>query len=172
MGKKVWKILIWILAVPVILLAAFLAGPRLAGLQAYPVLSDTMAPLYPAGTLVYVEETDYRHLSEGDVITYMVSQEEVETHRIMGVVPDETDPSVLRYRTKGDQNGTEDPVLVHYRNVLGVPVTGIPCLGYAVAWVQNPVAAGLGAAVVLLAVLSSLPGGRRKRGYSGKYLRK
>ena len=172
MLKKAWKGFIWFLAVLVILMTVLLAGVRLVGLQAYPVLEDTMAPMYPAGTLVYVKEADHRQLKTNDVITYMVSQEEIRTHRIVGIVPDETDSAVLRYRTKGDQSNTEDPVLVHYRNILGVPVMGIPFLGYAANLVQNPVAAGIGALIVLLAVLTSLLGGRKKRSYSGKYLRK
>ena len=172
MMKKAWRGFIWFLAVLVILMTVLLAGVRLVGLQAYPVLQDTMAPMYPAGTLVYVKEVDYQQLAAEDVITYMVSQEEVQTHRIVGIVPDEADPSVLRYRTKGDQSSTEDPVLVHYKNILGVPVMGIPFLGYAADLAQNPVAAGIGALIVLLAVLTSLLSGRRKHGYNGKYLRK
>lgn len=68
----------------------------------------------------------------------MMDEDTVATHRVVEVVPDETDPSVVRFRTKGDANDAADGALVHYRNVIGKPVFSIPYLGYVSNYITNP----------------------------------
>lgn len=68
----------------------------------------------------------------------MLDENTVATHRVVEVVPDEDDPSTLRFRTKGDANDAEDGSLVHYKNVIGTPVFTIPKLGYAANYIQHP----------------------------------
>lgn len=74
----------------------------------------------------------------GQVITFMLDENTVATHRVVEVVPDEDDPSTLRFRTKGDANDAEDGSLVHYKNVIGTPVFTIPKLGYVANYIQHP----------------------------------
>ena len=137
-----------------ILLAVAFVGVRLFGLDVYTVLSGSMEPNLPVGSLIYVQDKNPADLKAGDVITYMVSEETVVTHRIIEVVPDENDPSILRFRTKGDANNTEDGGLVHSNNILGKQVFHIPLLGYVSNYIQSPpgmyVAIGVGAAILLL----------------------
>ncbi len=152
--KKVWNALTTALVALVAVLAILLAGVRVTGVQVFTVLSGSMEPVYHTGSLIYVKQVDYRDLEAGDVITYMLDEETVSTHRIVGVVPDEEDPSVLRYRTKGDANDVEDGTLVHYKNILGTPVYTIPYLGYVANFIQNPPGSYL--AIVLGAVLLML----------------
>ena len=68
----------------------------------------------------------------------MLDENTVATHRVVGIVPDEEDPTVIRFRTKGDANEAEDARLVHYKNVIGTPVFSIPYLGYATNYIQHP----------------------------------
>lgn len=137
-----------------VLLAILFVGVRVIGLDVYTVLSGSMEPNLPVGSLIYVKDVDSADLEAGDVITYMASEKVVVTHRIVEVVPDENDPSVLRFRTKGDANNTEDEGLVHSNNILGSPVFHIPLLGYVSSYIQNPpgmyVAIGVGAVIILL----------------------
>ena len=97
----------------------------------------------------------------------MLDEDTIVTHRIVEVVPDEEDPSVIRFRTKGDANAAEDGSLVHYKNVLGTPVFAIPKLGYFASFVQQPpglyVAIAFGAVLVLLAFLPDLLGDDKKK---------
>ncbi|MEI3100617.1 MAG: signal peptidase I [Oscillospiraceae bacterium] len=83
------------------------------------VLSGSMEPTYHVGALIYVKKVDAMELRSGDVITFMLDEDTVATHRIVEVVPDAEDSSVLRFRTKGDADGNVDGSLVHYKNVLG-----------------------------------------------------
>jgi len=68
----------------------------------------------------------------------MLSEDTVSTHRIVEVVPDEEDPAVLRFSTKGDANEAVDGTLVHYKNILGTPVFAIPYLGYLASYISSP----------------------------------
>lgn len=165
--KKIGNVVTTVLVVAVVLLAIALAGVRLFGLQVYTVLSGSMEPAYHVGALLYDKKVDPAQLRPGDVITFMLDEDTIVTHRIVEVVPDEEDPSVIRFRTKGDANAAEDGSLVHYKNVLGTPVFAIPKLGYFASFVQQPpglyVAIAFGAVLVLLAFLPDLLGGDKKK---------
>ena len=167
MIKKIGNVVTTVLVVAVVLLAIALAGVRLFGLQVYTVLSGSMEPAYHVGALLYDKKVDPAQLRPGDVITFMLDEETIVTHRIVEVVPDEEDPSVIRFRTKGDANAAEDGSLVHYKNVLGTPVFTIPKLGYFASFVQQPpglyVAIAFGAVLVLLAFLPDLLGDDKKK---------
>ena len=157
-AKKIFDVFTTILVAMLVFLAVRLVGVRLFGLQVFTVLSGSMEPAYHTGSVIYVKDVDYTQLKDGDVITFMLSEDTVATHRIVGVVPDDEDPSVLRYRTKGDANDAEDGTLVHYKNIIGTPVFTIPYLGYVANFIQNPPGMYIslaGAAFILM--LSFLP---------------
>lgn len=158
--KKIWNIITSIIVALAVLLAIALVGVRLIGFQVFTVLSGSMEPTYHVGSLIYVKDVDYTELEAGDVITFMLDEDTVATHRIVEVVPDETDSSVLRFKTKGDANAAEDGSLVHYKNVIGTPVFTIPKLGYVANYIQNPpgmyVAISAGAVLLLLVFLPDL----------------
>ena len=159
-AKKIWNIVTGVIVALAVLLAVALLGVRLIGFQVFAVLSGSMEPTYHVGSLIYVKDVDYTQLEAGDVITFMLDEDTVATHRIGEVVPDETDSSVLRFRTKGDANEAVDGSLVHYKNVVGTPVFTIPKLGYLADYIQNPpgiyIAISAGAVLVLLMFLPDL----------------
>lgn len=173
--KKAWNIITSIIVALAVLLAAALVGVRLVGFQVFTVLSGSMEPTYHTGSLIYVKQIDCTKLEAGDVITFMLDEDTIATHRIVKVVPDETDPTVLRFRTKGDANNAEDGGLVHYKNVIGVPVFSIPKLGYLANYIQNPpgmyAAISAGAVLLLLVFLPDLFSGdddkKKKRKANG-----
>ena len=135
--KKLWSVRSTLLVIAVVALAILLAGVRIVGLTPYVVLSGSMEPTYHTGSLIYDKKVDPFTLKEGDVITFMVSEDTLATHRIVGVVPDEDEPGTIRFRTKGDANDAEDGTLVHYKNVVGTPVFTIPYLGYFSNWITH-----------------------------------
>ena len=157
---KIWNTVCGILIGILLILAVLLAGVRLVGLRPLTVLSGSMEPTYHVGSLIYVKSVDYRDLKAGDVITFMLAEDTLATHRIVEGVPDEEDPATLRYLTKGDANEAEDGSLVHYKNVVGTPVFTIPKLGYVASYIQNPpgtyVALSAGAVVLLLMFIPDL----------------
>lgn len=136
--KRVWNIITTVLVAIVVLVAVLLVGVRLFGIEVYTVLSGSMEPTYHTGSLIYVKEVDPFDLEAGDVITYMLDEDTLSTHRIVEVVPDEEDSSVVRFRTKGDANEAVDGSLVHCNNVVGTPIFTIPYAGYVANYIQNP----------------------------------
>ena len=155
--KCIWNWLSGIVVTLVVLLAIALVGVRLVGLQPFVVLSGSMEPNYPVGSLIYVQSVDYKQLQVDDPITYMISQNTVVTHRIIEVLVDEEDPNTIRYFTQGDANDVPDGTSVHYKNIIGKPVFTIPYLGYLSNYIQNPpgtyVAIAVGALLILLVFL-------------------
>ena len=171
---KVWNIITTVLVVAVVVLALLLAGPRLVGMDVFTVLSGSMEPAYHTGSLIYVKDVDPFEIEPGQVITFMLSEDTVATHRVVGVVPDEDEPGTIRFRTKGDANNVEDGSLVHYKNIIGTPVFTIPQLGYLANYIQNPpgmyLAISAGAILLMMVFIPDLfikeeeaPNPRRKK---------
>lgn len=161
--KKIWNIITTILVVIVVLFALLLVGARLVGMQVFSVLSGSMEPEYHVGSLIYVKviaDEDKDEIAVGDDITFMLDEDTVATHRVVEVVPDENDPTVIRFRTKGIANDAVDGSLVHYKNVIGSPVFTIPKLGYVANYIQNPpgmyIAMAGGAVLLILVFLPDL----------------
>ena len=158
--KKVWDAVTTVLVALVVVLAVLLVGVRVVGMQVFTVLSGSMEPTYHTGSLIYVKEVDPFQLEADEVITFMLDENTVATHRIVEVVPDEEDPTVVRFRTKGDANDAVDGGLVHYKNVIGSPVFTIPKLGYVANYIQNPpgtyIAIAGGAFLLMLVFLPDL----------------
>lgn len=158
--KKYWNVFTNVLIALVVVLAIMLVGVRLIGLQVFTVLSGSMEPTYHTGSVIYVRDVDPFELEAGDVITFMLDEETIATHRIVEVVPDETDANVVRFRTKGDANDAEDGSLVHYKNVIGSPVFSIPKMGFFADYIQRPpgtyVAISVGAILLLLVFIPDL----------------
>ena len=167
MLKRIWNGFTTFMVVIVVALAFLLVGMRVVGFEVFSVLSGSMEPTYHVGSLIYVKDVDYKTLTVGDPITYMISQDTVVTHRIVEVLVDEEDPDTIRYFTKGDANNVADGSSVHYKNILGKPVFSIPYLGYVSDYIQNPpgkyVAITAGALLMLLVFLPDLTGSENGR---------
>lgn len=179
--KKIWNFISTVLVAVVVLLALLLAGARIFGLQVFTVLSGSMEPTYHTGSLIYVKKVDPFTIQPGQPITFLLDEKTVATHRVVGVVPDEEDTTVIRFRTKGDANEAEDGTLVHYKNVIGEPVFSIPYLGYLAEYIQHPpgmyVAISAGAVLLLLVFIPDIfsddekkkgPDGGKKTRAAGK----
>lgn len=139
-GWRLWRKRLSTFAVAIIvMIAVALVGMRLAGFKTFTVMSGSMEPDLPVGSMVYVRPVDYKSLKVGDVVSYVANDEKtVVTHRIVDIEVDKEDSSVWRFKTKGDANTTSDGSLVHYKNVLGTPVFIIPQIGYFAHNIQRP----------------------------------
>lgn len=172
MIRKIANGLSTVVMVLVVLLALTLVGGRLFGMQTYAVLSGSMEPAYPTGALLYVRKVDPADIQPGQVITFLLDEHTVATHRVVEVIPDPEEAGIYRYRTKGDANEAADAGLVHCKNVLGTPVASIPYLGYVITWIQNPpgtyYAIALALFMVLLMLLPESPRQKTKNSSDAK----
>ena len=153
--KKVCDVIFTAIIVIVVIFAFLIVGIRLFGLKPYVVTSGSMEPNYPVGSLVYVKKCEPDELKVNDTITYVIKSGTVVTHRIVEVIPDEDNPDVVRYKTKGDANDHPDGTPVHFNNILGKVTFSIPIIGFIAYFVQTPPGSYLLIVVLLLLVLLS-----------------
>ncbi len=121
-----------------IVFAFLIAGIRILGFEVFGVLTGSMEPTYPTGSLIYVKDVDPADLRVNDVITFSISPNVIATHRIVEIVPDEQYPTIVRYRTKGDANKDVDASLVSAGNIIGKAMFAVPQLGYLASYIQQP----------------------------------
>lgn len=163
-AKKIWDGITAALLIVVLILALLLMGGRLLGLQSYIVLSGSMEPSYPVGSLVYVGSVEPETLEVGDVITFRLTGDSVATHRIVEVIGSGDE---VQFRTKGDANDTEDGRLISATDVKGRVVFSIPGLGYLASLLQTGRGKALliacGAFLMLLLILSELIFGEKEK---------
>ena len=151
--KTLWNVITTVLVSLVVVLAILLVGVRVVGLTPYVVLSGSMEPTYHTGSLIYVKKTDPFTIEAGTPITFMMDEDTIATHRVVQVVPDETDSTVVRFQTKGDANDAVDGSLVHYKNVIGTPIFSIPYLGYVSNYITSPPGMYIGFTVLCVIIL-------------------
>ncbi len=151
--KKTSKIVSTVLMTVVMILAILLVGVKLFGINVLTILSPSMEPKYPTGSLIYLVDVDPSDLKVGDVITFKISDSTTATHRIKEIVPDESDSSIVRFRTKGDNNDTYDGKLVEFSEVQGKAVFCIPLLGYLAMYIQTRTGSIVAIAVSLAVIM-------------------
>ena len=147
-------------AVSILVLLALLAAclpltlPRLFGYQIYTVVSGSMEPAIPTGSLVYIKEGEPEEAAKGDVIAFyggaqtasIITHRVVENRVVMGEIV-----------TKGDANESPDMTPVPYGHYLGKVERSIPEAGKLAAVFTSPAGKSLaGCMVGLVAVLQVL----------------
>lgn len=111
-------------------LAAAVLVPRLGGAVPYTVLTGSMRPAYPPGTMIVARPVAADDVALGTVITFQLAsgRPEVVTHRVVTIArrPD----GDLRFQTKGDANDAADAQWVRPEQVRGALWYAVPRLGY------------------------------------------
>lgn len=124
------QIVSWLLLLSVLALAALMIVlPRLAGGTAYTVLTGSMSPAYPPGTLVVTVPVESSDIRLGDVLTYQLRSGEaaVVTHRVAGLGV--TTSGEQRFTLRGDAN-TVDDAPIKAEQVRGRLWYAVPYAGY------------------------------------------
>lgn len=162
-----WLVLLVMLAV----LAVMVIVPRVTGSQAYTVLTGSMEPSYPPGTLIVVKPTPAEDLEVGDVITFqpVSGDPAVVTHRIDGIYFNGAGQRQIF--TRGDANDVADSWALVPEQIRGKLLYSVPQLGRVNSVINGQsrsilvtvVAAGLGVYAVVM-VISGLRDRGRNRG--------
>ena len=109
----------------VIVIALCAAVPKAVGISSYTVLTGSMEPAVPVGSLVYAKAADPASLSIGDIIVFYDGRDTIPvTHR---VVENQADSNQVI--TKGDANTSNDIAPIPYNNIIGKVVLCVPYLG-------------------------------------------
>lgn len=144
--------------VAVILICLPLVLSSVFGGQCFVVVSGSMEPEIPKGSLVYVKSTNPEKIQSDDVIAFyggrnanaIITHRVVENRIIMG-----------EFITKGDANQTNDMNPVRYENLIGRVEWSVPQVGMAaqlLTGTQGKIAAGslIGFAVILHSIAAIL----------------
>ena len=117
------------LASALALLVITVVIPLVTGSKVYTVLTGSMTPGLPPGSLVMVRPVKADDIGVGSVITYQVesNRPEVVTHRVVTMGVRENGAPV--YRTKGDANPDPDPKWVRPVQVRGEVWYTVPYVG-------------------------------------------
>ncbi|NMM84400.1 signal peptidase I [Rhodococcus sp. SRB_17] len=121
-----WVLLLCVLAI----LLSTIVIPRVTGSTPFTVLTGSMQPMYPPGTLIVVRPQDPTLLEAGDAITYQMESGKpaVVTHRITMVRRNSAGD--LTFVTQGDANPVADQNPVVPEQVRGKVWYSVPYIGY------------------------------------------
>lgn len=127
----------------VILLCAPLTVPRLFGYQVFHVISGSMEPTVPVGSVIYTRQEEPEQIEEGSIIAFRKNGETV-THRVV-----DNHRVEKEFITRGDANEITDFEPVPYGDLVGRVVYHMPLLGRVLAMLAGTV----GKAYLLLLAL-------------------
>ena len=97
----------------VILVLIPLNLPRLLGYETYDVVSESMEPELPVGSLILVRSVDPLEVKEGDIIAFH-SNDAVVSHRVV-----KNNTMEGKFKTKGDANEDVDLTDPLYTQLIG-----------------------------------------------------
>lgn len=159
-----------ILAFVVLVGVLVIVIPVASGSTPMTVLTQSMVPTYPPGTLIIVKPIAPEQVQIGDALTYQIKSGEapVVTHRVTSI--QNSSSGEVTFITKGDNNALADELAVRPVQIKGTVWYSIPWIGYvnniingdARSWIVPLIAVGL-LLYAGYAFASGLAGAARKR---------
>jgi signal peptidase len=131
------------LAAALLVLQAFANNGKAlpGGYRPLVVLSGSMEPAMPVGSVVLTKSVVSGGVDAGDIITFALTSDMTgrtnpfATHRVVRVVEGETGRGFV---TKGDANNAQDPSPVPAERLIGKVVLVVPYVGHLTHFVQSP----------------------------------
>ena len=154
----------------ILILAAVLGSsllltvPKIFGYKIYNVISGSMEPAIPTGSLVYIQGCEPAEVQEGEVIAFYGTGEggAIITHRVL-----ENRVLMGEFVTKGDANPQEDLTPVPYARCIGRAAYSVPHAGVLAEFLTGPkgklAAGGIILGAVVLQILASVLDRQRHR---------
>lgn len=111
--------------------------PAIVGALPLTVLTSSMEPGLPPGTLVVIKPIDTNEIVIGDIVTYQIESGKpgVVTHRVTGIT-NSSDGS-RTFTLKGDNNDVADELAVLPVQVVGKLWYSVPWIGYVSNFVNG-----------------------------------
>lgn len=131
--KEIISILIVIaLLVPTLIyVAPFLVGGSFSRV----VMSGSMEPALPVGSVVVIKRVNPEDVKVGDVIAFQTGESKT-MHRVIEKV---VENGFFHFKTKGDANEDPDPWIVKPEDVSGTLLLTIPYYGYLIHFAGTPI---------------------------------
>lgn len=141
----------------VILSCLPLTIPRLLGYEIYEVVSGSMEPEIPVGSVIYVAPTAPEEIQENEIIAFQ-SGDSIITHRVV-----ENHLVEGEFVTKGDANAAEDIREAPYDSLIGRVSSHIPVLGSLMALYTSTVGKAYAVCFALCGAMLNILAGRIRR---------
>ena len=121
-----------LLGIAILGLGFVFLAPFLFGVQYIIVLSGSMTPVMPVGSVIVVKQIDTADVLPGDIITYYHPNNRdgldvLVTHRVIELAA--LEDGTPAFQTKGDANEEPDDYLVTAANVQGKGLVVVPGVG-------------------------------------------
>jgi len=116
-------------ALVLLLATVLIIVPWIAHATPLTILTSSMEPKLPPGTLIVVKPEPIANIRTGDVMTYQIAPDKpaVVSHRVISIST--SSDGKRTFITKGDNNAVADPVVVPAQ-VKGVVWYSVPWVGY------------------------------------------
>ena len=147
--RKSVSILTWVALVGALVLAGLMVVPTLLGYERYVIVSGSMVPTIPVGSVVYDEVVPVDDIETGDIITFVPPPEydidDPVTHRVVRISvagENSSHPGARIFQTKGDANEDVDAWQMvldgpdQARYARHIPYVGYVYMALQVRWVQ------------------------------------
>lgn len=149
-----------LLLIAVILSCIPLTVPRVFGYEIYSVISGSMEPAIPTGSLVYIKAIEPTEVLENDVIAFYspTNPKAIITHRVV-----KNQVVSGQFITKGDANAEADVNPIPYECLLGKLELSIPYAGALLSQVvttEGKIAVG---AIIVASVILQIVAGRLQK---------
>lgn len=144
----------------VIVLCSLLVLPEVFGCRMYHVVSGSMEPALPVGSLIYVRAVQPEEIEAEEIIAFYGSREDtgIITHRVV-----QNQVVSGTFRTKGDANEREDPLPVPYESFIGRVTASIPYMGAVLTCLTARYGKTAAVCAVVLGVLLNLIGSHEEK---------
>ena len=149
LGHKIFTVIgtiLCIILVPILIINITLIAksfihkdevPSVGGVLPLIVLTDSMYPNIESGDLIICSKAEAGEIKTGDVISFFDpagNGTSIVTHRVVEIV---SEGGKLSFRTRGDNNNTDDKDLVPAENLVGVYKRRIPGAGNIAMFMQS-----------------------------------
>ena len=144
-----------ILLILLIICCIPLTVPRVMGYVLYTVITGSMEPNVPVGSLVFVKSVDPADVQEKDIIAFYGGKDSnaIITHRVV-----ENRVFIGDFITKGDANSDNDMNPVDYEELIGRVELSVPYVGTVAQFLTSLEGKITAASIIGLAVVFNILG--------------
>lgn len=122
---KVISVILYLILIPMIIfnftliIKSFInpnKTPDFFGYKSFVIVSGSMEPTIRKQDAIFVKEVPEEEIQVNDIISFTTQEETNVTHRIVEIIEEN---GIKKYRTKGDNNRTEDKEKIVYGQIEG-----------------------------------------------------
>lgn len=134
--RLVRSALLWLAAIVGVISIVAFAAVMIVGLKPAVVISGSMEPTLPVGSLILTKATAAAEVETGDIVTVPRDDGGLVTHRVVAIDHPDDGPSALTLRGDANESNDASPYLV---TEAGEHVLTVPVLGHIAMAIRTPV---------------------------------